>query len=488
VSRRARPAVVLALLVFAAAPPCAAGPLEQPPTIAIGKATVTPHLSDRLRGEFVDWFDPGPAAAPNDDDNYQFFANVLHVGGTVAAGRFTLFADAQYVALVGLPDDAAGLGPGATYFLNNRRENPNEIFLREGWVRITDLGVPGLSLRRGGRFKYDDGLENAERVQDPGLRWIKGQRISQRLIGNFDYTHAGRSLDGGQLAYAYGPLDLTFLGGQPTAGGFNLSANPHIDGIFLTYLAATVTEPDWLPGSDMRLFHLYYEDARDLVATDNRPLDVRQDDRTRAIRLHTFGGHLVHVRALGPGHLDALLWVAGQTGDWQSQDHGAWGLAAELGYQWRALPWAPWVRTGYFRSSGDGDPADAEHKTFFQALPPFFNLMNNQDAFFQLVLTPLASVSVRADYHYLEVAADADLLYSGGGATQQDRIFGYAGFPARGRESVAHFADLTVIWDVSRHLQFWVYYGHAFGERVIAGEFPESQQLDYAFLESTIRW
>jgi len=122
------------------------------------------------------------------------------------------------------------------------------------------------------------------------------------------------------------------------------------------------------------------------------------------------------------------------------------------------------------------------------ALTPFFNLMNNQDVFAQLVLKPLASVAVRIDYHYLEVAAADDLLYAGGGAGEPDRIFGYAGFPARGHDAVAHLADLTVIWDVNRHLQLWVYYGHAFGGDVIDAQFPASGELDYAFLETTVRW
>ena len=147
------------------------------PSVALGGATLTPHLSDRLRLEIVDWFDPGPAAAPGDDNTYTFLANVLHVGGTLAHERFTVFADAQHVTLIGIPDDAGALGPGATYYQNNRRDTPNELFLREAWLRVGDLGVPGLALHRGGRFKCDDGLEGLARVQ--------AQRISQRLIGSF---------------------------------------------------------------------------------------------------------------------------------------------------------------------------------------------------------------------------------------------------------------------------------------------------------------
>ncbi len=470
--------------------------LDAPPEIAVGDATLTPHFSNRMRGEFADWFDPGPGAAPNDDSSYQFFANVMHFGVRLKHQRFGLFVDGQYVALANLPNHARGLGPGAVYFANNRRDNPGEVFLREGYLTVPNLGVEGLALDRGGRFKFNDGLETIAKTEDPMLQWVKKMRISQRLIGAFDYTHSGRSFDGGAVSYDRGPYNLTFMGGQPTAGGFNVSANPHIDGIFLTYLAATVTEPEWLPRSDMRLFHVYYEDGRDLVATDNRPLPLRQADQGRDIQIHTIGANFERIYPLGPGAMDVMWWVAGQTGDWQSQDHGAWAVAAEAGYRFASVPWTPWMRVGYFRSSGDGDPDDGDHESFFQILPtarlyaltPFFNLMNNQDVFWQMILKPHPSLVVRTDYHYLEVASDDDLVYAGGGATQQDRIFGYGGFPARGAHSMAHFVDLTLIWNVNRHLQFWAYYGHAFGQSVVSRQFAGSKQLDYAFLESTIKW
>ena len=77
-------------------------------------------------------------------------------------------------------------------------------------------------------------------------------------------------------------------------------------------------------------------------------------------------------------------------------DHRANALAAEGGYQLANVALKPWLRTGYFLGSGDRNPSDATHETFFQELPtprpfarfPLYNLMNNEDGFAQLTLTP----------------------------------------------------------------------------------------------------
>jgi hypothetical protein len=477
--------------LLAAEPPSVA----TPPAVALGRLTLTPHLSDRLRIEIVDWFDPGPAAAPNDNHDYSFVANVLHFGGRLAHPRFTLYADGQYVAVLGLPDDAGGLGPGAVYFASNRDDDPHELFLREGWVRVPDL-LPGLSVQRGGRFAFDEGLETIARTTDPMLAWVKKLRISQRLLGTFDYTHSGRSFDGGVVTYDRGPYNLTLMGGKPTRGGFNVSANPHIEGIYTVYVAGTVTEPTWLPRADARFFYDYYADQRGLTATDNRGAEIRAADAGADIEIHTFGANLTKIWALGPGDIDTMVWGASQTGSWQSLDHAAWALAVEGGYRFAHVPWTPWLRAGYFRGSGDNDPADGDHGTFFQLLPtarlyaltPFYNLMNNQDVFAQAIVKPLAALLVRTDYHYLEATERHDLIYAGGGATHESRLFGYAGFPARGARALAHHVDLTVAWTVNRHVQVSLYYGHAFGQDVIDRQFAGSQHLDYAYLETTLTW
>jgi hypothetical protein len=139
------------------------------------------------------------------------------------------------------------------------------------------------------------------------------------------------------------------------------------------------------------LFDLYVE-----TQTDNRPATVRNADR-RHIAIHTGGGHLVHVIPTDIGPIDLMGWGVGQGGDWGKQDHQAWAFALETGWQPKMLPWNPWFRVGYNRSSGGDDPSDGDHETFFQILPTarvysfstFYNFMNNEDAFFQLILRPI---------------------------------------------------------------------------------------------------
>ena len=106
-----------------------------------------------------------------------------------------------------------------------------------------------------------------------------------------------------------------------------------------------------------------------------------------------------------------------------------WAFATEAGWQPDGLPWKPWLRIGYNRSSGDDDPNDNDHDTFFQMLPTarvysfstFYNLMNNEDIFFQLILRPLEGLVWRTDFHYIRVSEKNDLWYQGAGATLEDR-------------------------------------------------------------------
>jgi hypothetical protein len=272
-----------------------------------------------------------------------------------------------------------------------------------------------------------------------------------------------------------------------------VSANREID-LTLAGLALTAKRLPAGPPFDGRLFYLFYDDdRRGVVKVDNRPLAVRQADR-RPIAVHSFGGHAMSVVEAGPGALDGLAWGVFQFGDWGTQDHGAWAYALEAGYQLPRVPWAPWLRAGWNQSSGDDDPNDGEHRTFFQLLPtariyaqfPFYNLMNNEDLFVQLLATPTSRVNVRADWHWLRVSAARDLWYSGGGATN-DRLFGYAGAPANGRHGLAQVLELSVDVKVHDRVSANAYYGHAFGGGVVDATFAGTS-ANYGYVELIVRY
>jgi len=473
---------------------------------------VKPVVGLRVRGEFVDWFRPPADAAPRGAERYDLFASQLRAGVEVNVPHLDFRLVGQDTRLVNLPDDASGipgignLGPGALYFahsphLDRDNTDQGETFLKEAWVRVRDPGAGAGVTFDVGRFEHADGAETTPR--DPTLAWLKRQRIAERLIGPFGYTHVTRSFDGVRGAWDHRRVNLTAIALHPTHGGFEVSANRGMWDVSLAGLAATMRPLGDAVPTDARVFYLYYDDRRFAdrtapgdappVKVDNRPLALRARD-TDAIALHMGGAHFLTAFPLGPGTVDGLFWGVVQGGEWGRLGHRAWALALEAGYQLQRAPWAPWLRAGYDQSSGDDDPNDGRHHTFFQGIPtarlyaqlPFYNLMNGQDTFVQLILKPHARVTVRTDWHWLRLSEKKDLWYSGGGATNDD-VFGYAGIAANDRRELAQLVDVGVSVTLLKQLSGHAYYGHAFGGGVVKRTFAGSD-ADYGYLELVFRY
>jgi hypothetical protein len=455
---------------------------------------VTLTVGERARGEVVDFFRPPDDAAPSGAHRYSFFGNQLRVGLRAIFPHADIVLEGQDTRIVHLPGDASlaapvgNLGPGAVYFAHTRDRDQGEPFLKQAALTLRRSGVAATL----GRFEYRDGLETLP--GDPTLLALKRMRIAERLVGPFGYTHVTRSFDGVRVAVDRAAWNATAFASHPTAGGFEVSANREIDQVSLAGLALTAKRLPFAPPADARLFYLYYEDDRSAATkVDNRPLAVRAADKA-AIAVHSWGGHLMTVVDAGPGAVDLLAWGAFQTGDWGGLDHGAWAYALEAGYQLPRVPAAPWLRVGWNRASGDDDPGDGEHRTFFQVLPtariyaqfPFYNLMNDEDLFAQLLATPWPGVSLRADYHWLRLTEPRDLWYSGGGATN-DHVFGFAGIPGHGHRDLAHVVEAAVEVKLHERVTASAYYGHAFGQDVVAATFSGTS-ASYGYVELTFRY
>lgn len=474
-------------------------------------------LQERARGEFVSWFQPRAdlrAGITHGAEDYGFFANQIRLGVQLTVPHFQFVLEGQDVQFAHLPSDASfppptgNLGPGALYFAHSPHRgrantDPGEITLRRGFITLSDPPyVPGLSLT-GGRFEYSDGLERMP--SDTSLAWLKRARVGERLIGPFNYTHIGRSFDGFKLSYDRGVLNVTALALRPTHGGFELSATRELTDVGLSGVAFTLQPQLGAAAVDARLFYYYYDDRRfgDVRATDappppvmvdNRALATRKDDHA-PIQLHTWGGHAAAVLPAGPGKLDVLLWGALQAGDWGADSDFAWSYAAEAGYQLPTVPLSPWLRVGYTQASGDDDPDDGRHRTFFPLLPtarlyaqtPFYTQMNLQDLFAQIILKPHAQVTLRSDCHWLRASEPKDLWYAGGGATNDD-VFGYSGLSTTNHRELAFLADLTLTVAVTPQITLAAYYGHVFGQGIVRGTFKDGPAADYGFLEAAYRY
>ena len=167
----------------------------------------------------------------------------------------------------------------------------------------------------------------------------------------------------------------------------------------------------------------------------------------------------------------------------------------EGGYQLTKAPTAPWLRGGWFRSSGDNNATDGTHNTFFQILPtprvyarlPFYNLMNSTDEFVQLMDKPAKRLALRADLHWLQLTSANDLWYLGGGA-YDNKVFGYVGRPANGASSLASVPDISADWQATKNVALNFYYAYAQGKTVVAAIYPTDRNMQYGYVEFVYHW
>ena len=192
--------------------------------------------------------------------------------------------------------------------------------------------------------------------------------------------------------------------------------------------------------------------------------------------------------------MDALTYGYGQFGDWQSLSQRAWAYGVEAGYRLTDVWAKPWLRVGINSASGDTNPKDGTHGTFFQMLPtaqlyanfPFYNMMNDQDVLAQLILQPNPHLSVRLDGHWLRVNSSKDFAYSGGGATS-NTFFGYAGTATHGRNELAYVTHLTLGIQATRNVLFNLFYAHAWGQGIIRSNFVGSD-ANYGYVETVLTY
>jgi len=458
------------------------------------KSSLTINGSIRTRVEAWDWFE-GEA-----NNSYAFSGSIFRLSIGQQKEELDWQFEMAAPLLLGLPDDAVApgaqgqLGLGATYFVaNDSSRNAGLPFLKQGFIRLKNLGGSEASSLRIGRTEFIDATEVVPKSAT--LAAVKRERLTHKLIGNFVWSHVGRSFDGLTYVYNHSNNNLTFFGARPTRGVFQVDGWGELN-IGLSYASYTRQVGTKKSSGDLRIFGIFYDDWRkSIVKTDNRPLPIRRGDQDN-IRIGTAGGHYIHAFETSSGTFDLLFWGAGQFGSWGVQDHRAGSASAEAGYQppvWPKLK--PWFRGGFSYSTGDGNPTDGTHTTFFQILPtprwlarfPFYNLMNNQDAFGEVILRPDPRFNVRSEIHSLRLANGNDLWYQGGGA-YQPWTFGYVGRPSGGRRDFATVADISADYQINRRISMVFYFANAWGGQVMQSIYPKGKDARMGYVELTYRY
>lgn len=466
---------------------------------AFGRVNKYLRFDGELMGsyELWDFFRPEPAI--NNNNSYDLWVLRTRLGTRLTTPIVDGYVQAQYIGLYDLPNDSVAvpggpLGLGAGYYLaNDESTNVHNIFLKQGFVnfKLNAVGLPGTSVKLG-RFAFSDGLEYKTGVAK--FDGLKHRRIGQRLIGGFNAIYVGRSFDGFSAVYDQPAFNLTVSGSRPTQGALSVDGQKQINDINMIYTALTAKKDAFIPGVEGRLFYINYDDDRATQVVDNRSLNLRPRLNEEKLDLHTVGAHLLSLQEWGPGSIDSLLWGAYQFGRWTNQDHQAWAISAELGYQWQKLRFKPWLRAVYYQSSGDGNPADNKHKTFFSMVPsgrlfakfPYYNLMNIQDMFIEFIVSPTAKSQINVNLHHLSLTNSNDLLYRGLGASKSTGAFGYSGQPSGGSSDVGQLIDINFSYRFNEKTSMRLYYGHAFGGSVIENLFQGKNNANSFWADFTI--
>jgi hypothetical protein len=446
----------------------------------------------RLRTEVWDWFTPATG-----NNNYGFVHSLLRAGIGQNKSKYDWLLEGAQDVILGLPADALApgaqgqLGFGGTYFAaNNNHRNNASAFIKQAYLRLLLPHDSNLTL---GRYGFADGLEL--RPSDPTLSQLVNTRISQRLIGEFNFSAVLRSFDGARLAFDTETTNLTLLAVRPTEGAFQVHAMSELN-IDLLYGAYSVQPHSAHSDGLFRVFAAaYFDERHSTLKIDNRPLALRSTD-LNPVRIRTYGASYAHVVHNYPaGQLNFLLWGAVQTGDWGIDIHRASAFAAEVGWQPTIFNLNPWLSAGYSFGSGDSNPTDGRHATFFQILPttrlyarfPFYNMQNNNDFYGTAIFRLPHSLNLRSELHSLHLANAQDLWYSGAGAFQP-RTFGFSGRLSADQRSLASVWDMSADVPLPYGFSLTAYYAHAWGKAVIANIYPAGANAQMGYLETNFRF
>ncbi len=446
----------------------------------------------RFRTEAWDWFQP-----PTGQNSYAFEHSLLRIGIGQKSEAFEWLLEGAADAIVDLPPRAlqpgrlGQLGLGGTYFVanGNKRNNVNG-FVKQAYIGFS---LPLKAKLRLGRFTFLDGAE--AQPKDKTLATLVNTRVFQRLIGDFGFSAVQRSFDGAQLGFNAGNNNITLFGARPTRGVYQSDGMGELN-VDVFYGAFTHSLDSKKNAGSLRVFALGYVDDRGAVLkTDNRTVAARTADNFH-IRIATYGADYAHVfRTDRAGQFNFQLWGALQSGGWGVLTQRAGAFVGEAGWQPKVRLINPWFSAGYSFGSGDSNPNDNVHGTFFQVLPtprpydrfPFYNMMNNEDFYGTAVFRLPHAFAIRSELHALRLANSQDLWYAGGGAFQP-KTFGYTGRASGGSRSLANVWDVSLDVPLRYGFSITTYYAHAWGKSLIANIYPAGTSAQFGYVETNFRF
>ncbi len=454
-----------ALIVLAVA----AAPMMTAAAATAASPEIKPSYDLRLRWESLDT----PQRAPATDPTYDLYLARFRAGLDLAWEHWTLHGTVQASGVVNIPERGA-FAAGPTYYAaNGNRRDVGVIGLSELYGAYDNKGLKLIL----GRQPYVDGMEAATGI--PHLDATKRRRLSDRLVGTFEWPNTARRFDGVTGGYGAESTHVAAFALRPLGGAFEShdEAFEEIDDV--TVYGATVTgrHGQWIPGAEVRLFTVQYDDERRIAPGAN-------------VAVNTSGASIL----AGNATTDVLVWGVVQTGEWGSQDQEAWAFLVDLGRRFDNLPGKPDVHLSWEQSSGDADPGDGKHETFFNVLPTnhkFYGSMdylafqNLRDAYVEALFGIGPKLKARTAIHDFALTEAADAWYGGSGAYEKG-TFGYAARSINGpypSKSLGQELDVELTWPLPSGFELGVGGGHWWSGAAADAFFLRKQDGNWAYLQ-----
>ena len=437
----------------------------------------------RLRNELWDTFEKKGVET---DNTFDFFL-------VRARGFFDVFWEELYVhAMIqgikglNLPENGA-FGPGPLYFTaSGNDDDPGDLQLVELSFQINNVPYTGFFLKAG-RMGIEEGGEVF--YGEPKFDLVKRTRLSERLVGNWDWVNVGRRYDGGMIGYENDLFNLSLFGANVLKGGVDFDDGYEwLDSVFVFGGAFTLKKDVFVKGTELRVFNVFYFDNRTPAKTV----------AGGSLKINSTGVSVLGVYGFGPGELDVVGWFAVQTGKFGELDQKAVGFIGEIGYQLPTLLFKPWLRLGVAYASGDGNPSDSDHGTFFNVVPTnhkWYGYMdaiafsNLEDYYLQLILELHRMISFSVDGHLFRLASD-DEFWIGGSGAFNNKAFGYVFFtPVDGEEvrrNLGGELDFTLTLKPIKYLSFDMGYSHFFGGKGVEVVFDREDQMNWFYVQTTV--
>ncbi len=450
---------------------------------------IEPGCEGRLRWEY--W--GGLEGQPNNQSDYNFVSLRVRPSVKYPGEHFVFFFQFQYAGAFNLPEDAVS-GPGSTYYgLSKPEDAPQATDVLEFWMMARDLIVHGLGFEVG-RLGIKEGLETLS--EDKTLAWIQKTRLSERLVGTFEWPNLSRRYHAVRAFYDIEGFRLDAFASKLLAGGLEYhTAFQELEDVDIFGGTLTLKEDFLIDHTVTRIYGIYCRDDRDVAeSVTGGALDIP------AVGASWAGAY----PGIGPGTVDTMVWGCYQWGDWGTSSHSAYAVIAELGYKLPDVLLQPWLRLGVAHASGDDDPATGTHKSFFNMSPTnhkFYGYMDTTalsnliNLYPQLLLKPAEKIMVQADGHLFWLHDASDSWYAGSGPTRNDVLGFSGGFNASsgttarltgGKGFIGGELDLTARYDASKHVGFEATYGHFFGAAGAKAVFPENGDADWLSIQTVV--